>query len=38
MTYYFSDIGLRNIPDLFKKIVIVNGAKKPWRNENGFEF
>ena len=23
---------LRNIPDLFKKIVIVNGTKKPWRN------
>ena len=27
---------LRNIPDSFKKIVIVNGAKKPWRNEEGF--
>ena len=26
----------RNIPDSFKKIVIVNGAKKPWRNEEGF--
>ncbi len=28
----------RNIPDLFKKIVIVNGTKKPWRNEEGFVF
>lgn len=27
---------LRNIPDSFKKIVIVNGSKKPWRNEEGF--
>lgn len=27
---------LRNIPDSFKKIVIVNGTKKPWRNEDGF--
>ena len=27
---------LRNIPDSFKKIVIVNGTKKPWRNEEGF--
>ena len=27
---------LRNIPDSFKKIVIVNGSKKPWRNEDGF--
>lgn len=26
----------RNIPDSFKKIVIVNGASKPWRNEEGF--
>ena len=26
----------RNIPDSFKKIVIVNGSKKPWRNEEGF--
>ena len=26
----------RNIPDSFKKIVIVNGIKKPWRNEEGF--
>ena len=26
----------RNIPDSFKKIVIVNGTKKPWRNEEGF--
>ena len=24
---------LRNIPDSFKKIVIVNGSKKPWRND-----
>lgn len=23
---------LRNIQDSFKKIVIVNGSKKPWRN------
>ena len=28
----------RNIPDSFKKIVIVNGTKKPWRNEEGFVF
>ncbi len=27
---------LRNIPDSFKKIIIVNGTKKPWRNEEGF--
>ena len=27
---------LRNIPDPFKKIVIVNGSKKPWRNDEGF--
>ncbi len=27
---------LRHIPDSFKKIVIVNGTKKPWRNEEGF--
>lgn len=27
---------LRNIHDSFKKIVIVNGSKKPWRNEEGF--
>ena len=27
---------IRNIPDSFKKIVIVNGTKKPWRNEEGF--
>ena len=27
---------LRNIPDAFKRIVIVNGSKKPWRNEEGF--
>lgn len=26
----------RNIPDSFKKIVIVNGTRKPWRNEEGF--
>ena len=26
---------LRNIPDSFKKIVIVNGTKKPWRNDEG---
>lgn len=27
---------LRNISDSFKKIIIVNGSKKPWRNEDGF--
>ncbi|MCD7715328.1 MAG: ATP-binding protein [Lachnospiraceae bacterium] len=27
---------LRSIPDSFKKIVIVNGTTKPWRNEEGF--
>lgn len=27
---------LRNIPDSFKKIVIVGGMAKPWRNEEGF--
>ena len=27
---------LRNIPDSFKKIVIVNGSTKPWRNDEGF--
>ena len=27
---------LRNIPDSFKKIVIVNGSKNPWRNDEGF--
>ncbi|MDE5598320.1 MAG: ATP-binding protein [Lachnospiraceae bacterium] len=27
---------LRNIPDSFKKIVIVGGMTKPWRNEEGF--
>ena len=27
---------LRNVPDSFKKIVIANGTKKPWRNEEGF--
>lgn len=27
---------LQNIPDSFKKIIIVNGSKKPWRNEEGF--
>lgn len=27
---------LRSIPDSFKKIVIVNGMAKPWRNEEGF--
>ena len=26
---------LRNIPDSFKKIIIVNGSKKPWRNDEG---
>ena len=26
----------RNIPDSFKKIVIVNGTKNPWRNDEGF--
>lgn len=27
---------LRSIPDSFKKIVIVNGTLKPWRNDEGF--
>ena len=27
---------LRNIPDSFKKIVILNGTIKPWRNDEGF--
>lgn len=27
---------LRNIADSFKKIVITNGTKKPWRNDEGF--
>lgn len=27
---------LRHIPDSFKKIIIVNGTKKPWRNDEGF--
>jgi len=26
----------RSIPDSFKKIVIVNGTAKPWRNEEGY--
>lgn len=26
----------RKIPDSFKKIVIVNGVSKPWRNEEGY--
>lgn len=26
----------RNFPDSFKKIVIVDGTAKPWRNEEGF--
>ena len=26
----------KNIPDSFKKIVIVNGVSKPWRNEEGY--
>ena len=29
---------LRSIPDSFKKIVIVSGTKKPWRNEEGVVF
>lgn len=27
---------LRSIPDSFKKIIIVSGTSKPWRNEEGF--
>ncbi len=27
---------LRSIPDSFKKIIIVGGTRKPWRNEEGF--
>ena len=26
----------RHIPDSFKKIVIVGGTSKPWRNEEGY--
>ena len=26
----------RNIPDSFKRIVIINGSAKPWRNEEGY--
>ena len=26
----------RNIPDSFKKIILVNGSSKPWRNEDGY--
>ena len=26
----------RSIPDSFKKIVIVNGTSKPWRNDEGY--
>ncbi len=26
----------RNIPDSFKKIIIVNGTTKPWRNDEGY--
>lgn len=26
----------RNVSDAFKKIVIVNRTKKPWRNDEGF--
>ena len=29
---------LRKTPDSFKKIVIVIGTKKPWRNDEGFVF
>ena len=27
---------LRNIPDAFRRVVIVSGSKKPWINEEGF--
>lgn len=27
---------LRSIPDSFKKIVIISGTQKPWRNDEGF--
>lgn len=27
---------LRSIPDSFKKIILVSGTSKPWRNEEGF--
>lgn len=27
---------LRRIPDSFRKIVIINGSKKPWYNDDGF--
>ena len=36
---YNVDVGIVqicNIPDSFKKIVIVNGSKRPWRNDEGF--
>ena len=26
----------RNIPDSFKKIVLINGIAKPWRNDEGY--
>ena len=26
----------RNIPDSFKKNILVNGSSKPWRNEDGY--
>ena len=27
---------LRHIPDSFKKIILINGNQKPWRNDDGF--
>lgn len=27
---------IRNIPDSFKRIIIVNGSVKPWQNDEGF--
>lgn len=27
---------LRHIPDSFKKIVIIGGTAKPWRNDEGY--
>ena len=26
----------RNIPDSFKKIVLINGSSKPWRTDEGY--
>lgn len=45
LKYYFSDVGLRNDKlnfrhqeptHIMEKLVIVNGTKKTWRNDEGF--